>query len=473
MGPAEAQKGGGLIARGYAAFRESLSGAHRDYTTGSIGRLIVMLAIPMVLEMLMESLFGIVDIYFVARLGADAVATVVLTESNLVLVFGVALGLSMATTAVVARRIGEKDEQGAAIASVQSILIGLAVSVIVGAIGILFAPQLLRMMGATDSVIAMGHSYTAVLLGGSVVIFLIFLINAIFRGAGDPALAMRTLWLANAINIVLDPCLINGWGPFPELGVMGAAVATTTGRAIGVAYQIHALMSGKSRVRIHLHQIRLDVKVMVNLIRVSITGIIQFLISTASWLALIRIASLFGTIAVAGYGLGIRIFLFVILPSWGLTNSAATMVGQNLGAGHAERSERAVYLTGYYNMCYMAGLSLVFLLFARPIAGCFTDDRAVLEIAVSLLRVLSVGNIWYAWGMVLVQAFNGAGDTATPSVINFFCYWIFQIPMAWYLAARVGLGPTGVFIAIPAAEAAMTITAMIVFRRGSWKTKRI
>ena len=311
------------------------------------------------------------------------------------------------------------------------------------------------------------------LLGGSLVIFLIFLINAIFRGAGDPALAMRTLWLANAINIVLDPCLINGWGPFPRLGVMGAAVATTTGRAVGVAYQLHALTKGASRVRIHLHQIRLNVPVMTNLIRVSFTGMIQFLISTASWLALIRIASLFGTAAVAGYGLGIRIFMFVILPSWGLSNAATTLVGQNLGAGHPERSEKAVYQTGFYNMYYMGALSAVFLLFAPQLAGFFTADQAVLTVAVTLLRVLSVGNICYAWGMVLVQAFNGAGDTATPSIINFFCYWMFQIPLAWFLATRAGMGPKGVFSSIPAAEAAMTIAAMFVFRRGAWKLKKI
>lgn len=445
----------------------------RDYTTGDISGHIVALAIPMVLEMLGESLFGIVDIYFVARLGADAVATVMLTESSLVLVFGIALGLSMATTAMVARRIGEKDPKGAAVAAVQSIIVGLGISVVVGVIGVLFAPGLLGLMGASPVVIATGHRYTAVLLGGSLVIYLIFLINAIFRGAGDPSLAMRTLWLANAINIVLDPCLINGWGPFPRLGVMGAAVATTTGRGVGVLYQVYTLMRGESRVRIHLHQIRLHAETMRNLIRISLTGMIQFLISTASWLALIRIASLFGTAAVAGYGLGIRIFMFVILPSWGLSNAAATMVGQNLGAGHPERSEKAVYQTGFYNMCYMAVLSVVFLWVAPQLTGFFTSDPAVRPVAVALLRLLSVGNICYAWGMVVVQAFNGAGDTATPSVINFFCYWMFQIPLAWFLAMVVGLGPTGIFSSIPAAETVMTITAMVVFRRGAWKEKKI
>jgi len=427
----------------------------------------------MVLEMLMESLFGIVDIYFVARLGADSVATVTLTESSLVLVFGVALGLSIATTAFVARRIGEKDPEGAAVAAVQSIAIGIAISIVTGIAGILFAPRMLSLMGASPSVIASGHRYTAVLLGGSAVIFLIFLINAIFRGAGDAALAMRTLWLANAINIVLDPCLINGWGPFPKLGIMGAAVATTTGRGIGVLYQFHALMSGKSRVRVGLAQLRLNLNVMWRLVRVSVSGMIQFLIADASWLGLIRIASLFGTASVAGYGLGIRVFMFVILPSWGLSNAAATLVGQNLGAGHPERSEKAVYLTGFYNMCYMGLLSVVFLILAPQLAGFFTRDPEVLRVAVLLLRILSIGNICYAWGMVLVQAFNGAGDTITPSVINFFCYWLFQIPLAWFLAIVMGLGPKGVFSSIPSAEAAMTICAMVVFRRGRWKQKRI
>lgn len=453
--------------------RDSLSGSHRDYTTGNIGRLIILLAIPMVLEMLMESLFGIVDIYFVARLGADSVATVMLTESTLMLVFGIALGLSMATTAVVARRIGEKDPEGAARASVQSIIIGFVISIIVGAIGIIFAPHLLELMGASAAVIATGHRYTAVLVGGSLVIFMIFLMNAIFRGAGDPALAMRTLWLANAINIVLDPCLINGWGPFPRLGVMGAAVATTTGRGIGVLYQIHALTTGKSRVRIHKEQMRLDLDVMWRLIKVSITGMIQFIIATASWMGLIRIASLFGTTAVAGYGLGIRIFLFVILPSWGLSNAAATMVGQNLGAGHPDRSERAVYQTGFYNMFYMGALSIVFLFAAPHLAAFFTNDQAVANVAITLLRILSLGNLCYAWGMVLVQAFNGSGDTATPSMINFFCYWMFQIPLAWFLATIVGMGPKGVFTSIPAAETAMVATSFVVFRRGAWKKKAI
>src|SRR5580704_5176946 len=456
-----------------ASVREAVSGSHRDYTTGNIGRLIVLLAIPMVLEMLMESLFGIVDIYFVARLGSDSVATVMLTESTLVLDFGIALGLSMATTAFVARRIGEKDPEGAAVGAVQSIIIGLAISIIVGIIGVVFAPHLLGMMGATPAVIATGHRYTAVLLGGSLVIFLIFLINAIFRGAGDPALAMRTLWLANGINIILDPCLINGWGPFPHLGVMGAAVATTTGRSVGVAYQIYSLMHGSSRVRIGLRQFRLNIAVMGNLLRVSFTGMIQFLISTASWLALIRIASLFGTAAVAGYGLGLRIFMFVILPSWGLSNAAATLVGQNLGAGHPERARNAVWRTGLWNMVFLGSVGIVFIIFAPSIIGLFTQDPSVVPAAINCLRIFSCGNVAYAYGMVLLQAFNGAGDTLTPTYVNLFGFWLVEIPLAWWLAMHTFTHVNGVFVSVVVAQSVIVLITLVLFRQGRWARQRI
>jgi len=457
----------------WATFREALSGVHRDLTELNLRRAIVLLAIPMILEMLMESLFGIVDMFFVARLGVDSLATVALTESCLVLVFGIAMGLSMATTAFVARRIGEKDPAGAAVAAVQAIAVGLLLSVIVGAAGILFAPDLLALMGASPSVVAIGTNYTRILLGGSVVIFLLFLINAIFRGAGDPALAMRALWLANLINIVLDPCLINGWGPFPRLNVMGASVATTTGRGLGVLFQLWMLFGGKSRVRVFAHQLRINLEVLWKLLRVSFTGILQFLIATASWTGLVRICASFGSVPVAGYTVAIKIFMFVILPSWGLSNSAATLVGQNLGAGKPDRAERAVYQTGRYTMYYMGSIAILFLIFARPLAAFFTSDIAVQTVAADCLRFISVGNICYAWGMVLVQAFNGAGDTRTPSLINFFCYWCFQIPLAWTLAIVLHFGPRGVFVAIPSAETAMTISSLFLFRRGNWKKKTI
>ena len=466
--------GTGIPATGFlSTIREALSGSRRDLTEGNLRRAIILLAIPMILEMLMESLFGIVDMFFVARLGVDSLATVALTESCLVLVFGIALGLSMATTAFVARRIGEKDPAGAAVAAVQAIALGILLAAVVSIAGIFYAPQLLAIMGATPSVIRIGTTYTRILLGGSVTIFLLFLINAIFRGAGDAALAMRALWLANLINIVLDPCLINGWGPFPRLNVMGASVATTTGRGIGVVFQLWMLFGGQSRIRIHTHQIRVSGAILWRLLRVSFTGILQFLIATASWTALVRLCATFGSVPVAGYTVAIKIFMFVILPSWGLSNSAATLVGQNLGAKKPERAEKAVYQTGRYTMAYMGSIAVVFLLFARQLAAFFTSDPAVQIVAADCLRFISVGNICYAWGMVLVQAFNGAGDTRTPSMINFFCYWCFQIPLAWTLTAVLHWGPRGVFAAIPAAENAMTISSLILFRRGTWKKKVI
>jgi putative MATE family efflux protein len=379
----------------------------------------------------------------------------------------------MATTAFVARRIGENDHSGAAIAAVQAIAVGLLLSVMVGAAGIFYAPDLLRMMGATAHVIQIGTTYTRILLGGSVTIFLLFLINAIFRGAGDPALAMRALWFANLINIVLDPCLINGWGPFPRLNVMGASVATTTGRGLGVVFQLWMLFGGQSRIRVFAQQIRINMAILWRLLRVSFTGILQFLIATASWTFLVRLCATFGSVPVAGYTVAIKIFMFVILPSWGLSNSAATLVGQNLGAKKPERAEEAVYQTGRYATAYMGSIAVVFLVFARPLAAFFTPDPAVQAVAADCLRFISVGNICYAWGMVLIQAFNGAGDTRTPSMINFFCYWCFQIPLAWSLAVMLHWGPRGVFAAIPAAETAMTIASLVVFRGCAWKRKTI
>lgn len=453
--------------------REALSGSNRDYTEGNLQRAIVILAIPMILEMVMESLFGIVDMFFVARLGVDSLAAVALTESILVLVFGIAMGLSMATTAFVARRIGEKDPEGAAAGAVQSIVLGLLLSIVVGVSGILFAPELLRLMGGSDSIVRVGSLYTRTLLGGSVTIFLLFLINGVFRGAGDPALAMRVLWFANGINIVLDPCLINGWGPFPRLNVLGAAVATTAGRGLGVALQLFFLLNGHSRVRVHAHEIRVRLDVMWRLLKVSFTGILQFLISTASWACLVRLCAGFGALAVAGYTVAIKIFLFVLLPSWGMSGAAATLVGQSLGAGKPDRAEAAVYQTGRFTMAYMGAVALLSLVFAPWVVAFFTTDPAVREVATTCFRLISLGNICYAWGMVLIQAFNGAGDTKTPSAINFFCYWCFQIPLAWLLAIVVGWGPRGVFTAIPAAETAMTISSLILFRRGAWKRKII
>jgi putative MATE family efflux protein len=411
-------------------------------------------------------------VFFVSRLGPDAVATVGLTESLLTLVFGVAIGLSISTTAFVARRIGEKDPEGAANSAVQAILLGLAFSVVVAAVAITEAPRLLHLMGATPAVEANAR-YTRIMLGGSASIFLLFLINAIFRGAGDATLAMRTLWIANGINIVLDPCLINGWGPFPRLGVLGAAVATTTGRSIGVLYQLWQLRSGKHRVVVHRQQVRLNPPVLWKLLKVSITGILQFLVVTCSYLGLVRIISTFGSVAIAGYTIAIRMIVFTILPAWGLSNAAATLVGQNLGAAKPERAEQAVYRTGFYNMIYMLLISGAFLFFPAQLVSIFSSDPGVAHTAMACLRVLSFGYIAYAWGMVFMQAFNGAGDTVTPTLINLFAFWILQIPLGYALAIHYQYGPTGAFTAIPIADLAFTLIAFTLFRRGAWKKQKI
>jgi putative MATE family efflux protein len=452
--------------------KEALFGSHHDFTEGDLNRAIVLLAIPMILEMAMESLFGVVDVFFVSRLGPDAVATVGLTESLLTLVFGVAIGLSMATTAFVARRIGEKDPAGAAETSFQAILLGLLISAVVAVIGILRARALLHVMGSTPAVEANAR-YTQVMLGGSAVIFLLFLINAIFRGAGDAALAMRALWIANGFNLILDPCLINGWGPFPRLGVLGAAVATTTGRGIGVLFQLWAISSGANRIVIRRQQMRLNLPVMWNLLRVASTGIVQFLVAMASWVALIRIVSSFGSAVVAGYTIAVRLLVFAILPSWGLSNAAATLVGQNLGAKKPERAEKSVYRTGFYNMIYMGLVSIAFVFFPGVLVAIFTHDPAVSSPAISCLAIFGLAFTSYAWGMVLMQAFNGAGDTMTPTLINLLAFWACQIPLAYWLAIHLGWGPRGAFMAVPIADLVFTIAALAVFRRGTWKQQKI
>jgi putative MATE family efflux protein len=448
-----------------ATIRESLTGSGRDYTEGNLNRAVIILAIPMILEMLMESLFGIVDMFFVARLGVDSLATVALTESCIIIVFGVAIGLSMATTAFVARRIGEKDPEGAAVAAVQSIIVGILLAAVVSVTGVLLAPTMLSIMGASAGVVHVGATYARILLGGSLTIFLLFLINAVFRGAGDPALSMRALWFANIINIVLDPIFIHLWG------VKGAAIATTTGRSLGVIFQLWMLFGGHSRIHLHARHVRVNLKAMWDLLKVAANGMMQELISSASWTGLIRICSSFGSTPVAAYTVAIKIFMFVILPVWGLSNSAATLVGQNLGAKKPERAEAAVYRTGIYGTYYMASIGLLVMIFAPGLAGFFTPDPEVRALAAQCLRIISVGNISYAWSLAFLQAFNGAGDTKTPSIMSFFCYWCFQFPAAWALAMVLGFGPRGVFMAIPAAETAMTISALILFRGGKWKHK--
>ena len=461
------------LRRGVGFLREAVVGSQQDFTEGSIGRAIFLLAVPMVLEMMMESLFGIINVFWVAHLGKEATATVGITESMLTMVFAVAMGLSMATTATVARRIGEKDHHGASIAAVQSVILGVVASIPVGIIAIAFAPQMFKLMGASDGVIASGTGYARVILGGNVVIMQLFLMNAVFRGAGDASIAMRVLWIANVINIVLDPCLIFGLGPFPKLGVTGSAIATTIGRGTGVLFQLWFLFNGRGRVKVDWRGIRLNVEVMTRMVRISLGGMFQFLVATASWLGLVRIVAVFGDAALAGYTVALRIIIFAILPSWGMSNAAATLVGQNLGAGKPARAERSVWVTGFANMCFLGLVAIIFITFAERLIGIFTTDPAVVPYGVSCLRFISYGYIFYAYGMVMVQSFNGAGDTNTPTVINLCCYWLFQIPLAYSLAIPFGFGAEGVFVAITLAESSLAVVSVIVFRRGKWKTRKV
>jgi len=452
---------------------EAIRGSHQDYTTGSLNRAILLLAVPMVLEMVLESLFAVVDVFWVGRLGANAIATVGLSESLLSLIFAVGIGLSMSTTAMVARRIGEKDPEGAAVAGVQAIVLGLITSIVIGIPCYIYAPDLLRVMGASSDIVASGSGYARIALGGSGAILMLFLNNAIFRGAGDAAIAMRLLWVSNIINLVLDPCLIFGWGPFPRMGVTGAALATFTGRSIGVAYQFYRLLRGSERIRIMARQIRVDIKVLLRLVRVSLTGILQFAIAHTSRIGLVRIVSIFGAAALAGYTIAIRIVVFVILPSWGLSNAAATLVGQNLGAKKPERAEQAVWRTGFYNMLFLGSVGVFFVFFAEPIVRLFTHDPAVIPLAAKCLRIVSYGNIGYAYAMVMLQAFNGAGDTVTPTVVNFFGFWLLEIPLAYWLAIPMRLRSDGAFYAIVVAECSIAAVSAVLFKRGKWKTQEI
>jgi putative MATE family efflux protein len=457
----------------WSSIREALRGSHQDFTTGNLNRAILLLAIPMVMEMVLESLFAVVDVFWVGRLGADAIATVGLTESLLSLVMAIGFGLSLSTTAMVARRIGEKDPAGAAVAGVQAIVIGLAIAALIGIPCLFYAPDLLRLMGASPQVVGVGSGYARIALGGSAAIMMLFLNNAIFRGAGDAAIAMRLLWVSNIINLVLDPCLIFGWGPFPKLGVTGAALATFTGRSIGVLYQFYRLLRGTERIHILRSQIHLNFNVLLRLLRVSLTGILQFAIAHTSWIGLVRIVSIFGSAALAGYTIAIRILIFVLMPSWGLSNAAATLVGQNLGAKQPERAESSVWRTGLYNMIFLGVIGVFFVVFAEPVIHLFTSDPLVVPLAVSCLRILSYGNIGYAYGMVMLQAFNGAGDTVTPTVVNFFGFWLLEIPLAYLLAITLRMHSNGVFWSIVIAEGFIAAAGVVLFKRGRWKRQQI
>lgn len=457
----------------WATVKEALRGSEQDYTQGPVPRAVLLLAIPMVLEMSLESVFAVVDIFFVAGLGASAVAAVGLTESLLAVVYAMAMGVSIAVTALVARRWGEKDHDGAAHAAAQALLLGIAIALVLGVVGVIFAEDLLRLMGADDEVVAIGLGYTRIMLGGEVTIILLFMLNAAFRGAGDAAIAMRVLWTANAINIVLAPTLILGLGPFPQLGVTGAAIATTTGRGIGALIAIHTLLASGHRLTVRRSHWALDLVLIRNILRLSGTATLQFLIGTASWIFLVRLLATFGSAAVAGYTIAIRLVIFGILPSWGLSNAAATMVGQALGAGKPERARAAVWTACRFNFIFLGTLGVVFVAFAPVIVGWFGDDPAVTALAQTALRIVALGFPLYAFGMVLTQAFNGAGDTWTPTWLNFLIFWCLELPLAWVLAKTLGMGPTGAFWALAISFSALAGAAAIMFRRGGWAVVRV
>jgi putative MATE family efflux protein len=450
-------------------FMMAVQGSEKEFTTGSINRAIFLLSVPMVLEMMMESLFAVVDVFLVSNIGTDAVATIGLTETVITLVYSIAFGLSMAATAMVSRRIGEKDPDAAARAAFQSLLLGVGISVVLGILGFIFAEDILRLMGASESVIATGSNYTRILLGSNIVIMMLFLLNGIFRGAGDASLAMRSLILANGLNIILDPLFIFGIGPFPELGVTGAAVATTIGRGVGVSFQLYILLKGSSVIRILRKHLIIQWNIIRRLIRVALGGTGQYIIASASWIFLMRIVAEFGSEVVAGYTIAIRLIIFTILPSWGMANAAATLVGQNLGAGKPDRAEISVWRAARLNMIFLLTVSVFFFFGATFFISLFSNDPVVIESGALCLKVISVGYIFFAYGMVISQAFNGAGDTRTPTIINLICFWLIEIPLGYLLAVQIFESPFGVYCAIATSETILAVICIYLFRKGKWK----
>ncbi len=457
----------------WADVKGAFLGTRHDYTKGSLGRAIFLLSVPMVLEMLMQAIFEVADVYFVSKLGADAVAAVGISASLLILVFTIGIGLSMAATAVVARRIGEKDPEGGAVAAFQALLLTCSISVPIAILGAIFAPEMLEIMGATPEVVSIGATYCAILFGTNITILLLFLLNAVFRGTGDAVLAMRVLWIANGLNIILDPIFIFGLGPIPAFGVKGAAIATALGRGVGVAYQLYLLTRGTGRLQWAKRHVRLVPDVMRGLLKVSGPGMVQYLVGTASWLVLIRILSAFGSAALAGYTIALRIFVFALLPSWGLGNAAATLVGQNLGAGKPDRAERSVWITSWANVTFLVGFTAALLIWSEELMLLFTPETEVVYFGALCLTIVGYSYVFLAFGMVTVQAFNGAGDTTTPTWINLISYWIVQIPLAYALAHPFGLGAKGVFIAITVAQAVLAVIGVAWFRRGKWKMMEV
>jgi putative MATE family efflux protein len=451
----------------FSFIKQAINGEHQDFTTGSIERAVFLLAIPMILEMCMESVFAVVDIFFVAKLGSDATATVGLTESVLTIIYSVAIGISMASTAIVARRVGEKNEAEASKAGAQAIMLTAALSILISITGLFFAADILRMMGATPSIIAIGTPYATIMLAGNIVIMMLFLLNGIFRGAGDASIAMKSLWIANLFNIILCPLFIH-W-----FGLTGAAIATTTGRGIGVLYQVYRMLKGNGIIKMQVQYFKLQWQVLKNLISIASPATFQFIIASASWMFMARIIAGFGGDAVAGYTIAIRLLIFFLMPAWGLSNAAATLVGQNLGAQQPERAEKSVWATAKYNAIFMGIVSVLFFVFGEFFVRLVSHDENVIRIAAQALRITSMGYIFYGIGMVMVNAFNGAGDTKTPTWINFFGFWMFQIPLAYWLSHQLNWGPKGVFTAILLAESSITIAGIIMFKRGRWKKVKV
>lgn len=462
-----------MLKKAFQLIRRALSGQEEKFTEGSIKQAIVLLSVPMVIEMVGEGIFALVDAYWVSKISTAAVTTIGLTETVATLVYSLAIGISIAVTAMVARRVGEEKHKEAAEAGMQAIWLGIIVAVFIAICGVYFAEDMLRLLGKDEEVVEVGTAYTQLLFGSNIVIVLLFILNGVFRGAGDASMAMKSLWIANGLNLILDPLLIFGIGFFPELGLFGAAVATTIGRGTGVLFQLYILFSGKSILKFNTESIKVIPATISKLANVSVTGALQFAVASCSWIFVAAIIADFGTEVFAGYTYAIRLVIFAILPAWGIANAAATLVGQNLGAGQTERAEQSVWQAARYNAYFMVSIGILFIIFAEPIIGVFTNDPLVSENGVIALRIFCAGNIFYSYGMVTEQAFGGAGDTRTPTIINLICFWAIEIPLAWIFATQTDWGLAGVMLSVIIAESALAIIAVSLFRKGKWKSVEI